>query len=39
MVVDVLTVENGRIVESNAFVGAHHVAAFDMPAMLEHQTS
>ncbi len=35
MVVDVLTIENGRIVESNAFVGAHHVAAFGMPATIE----
>jgi RNA polymerase sigma-70 factor (ECF subfamily) len=34
MVVDVLTIENGRIVESNAFVGAHHIAAFGMPATL-----
>jgi len=34
MVVDVLRVEHGRIVESNAFVGAHHVAAFGMPATL-----
>jgi RNA polymerase sigma-70 factor, ECF subfamily len=31
LVVDVLTIENGRIVESNAFVGPHHVAAFGMP--------
>lgn len=35
MVVDVLTIENGRIVESNAFVGAHHVAAFGLPATIE----
>jgi RNA polymerase sigma factor (sigma-70 family) len=39
MVVDVLTIENGRIVESNAFVGAHHVAAFGMPATIEQQRS
>jgi RNA polymerase sigma-70 factor (ECF subfamily) len=38
-VVDVLTIENGRIVESNAFVGVHHVAAFGMPATLENQTA
>jgi RNA polymerase sigma-70 factor (ECF subfamily) len=35
MVVDVLTIENGKIVESNAFVGAHHVAAFGMPATID----
>ena len=35
MVVDVLRIEEGRIVESNAFVGAHHVAAFGMPASIE----
>lgn len=34
LVVDVLTVEEGRIAASNAFVGAHHVAAFGMPARL-----
>ncbi|WP_433164563.1 sigma factor-like helix-turn-helix DNA-binding protein [Kribbella sp. CA-247076] len=33
-VVDVLTIENGRIVESYAFVGAHHVAAFGLPESL-----
>jgi RNA polymerase sigma-70 factor (ECF subfamily) len=33
-VVDVLRVENGLIVESNAFVGARHVLAFGMPATL-----
>lgn len=33
-VVDVLTIENGRIVASHAFVGAHHVVAFGMPASL-----
>lgn len=36
LVVDVLTIENGRIVESNAFVGAHHVAAFGLPAGIGH---
>ncbi|TCN42190.1 RNA polymerase sigma-70 factor (ECF subfamily) [Kribbella orskensis] len=35
LVVDVLTIENGRIVASNAFVGAHHVAAFGLPAGIE----
>jgi RNA polymerase sigma-70 factor (ECF subfamily) len=34
MVVDVLTIENGKIVESNAFVGPHHIAAFGMPASI-----
>lgn len=34
LVVDVLRVEGGKIVESNAFVGAHHVAAFGLPALL-----
>jgi RNA polymerase sigma-70 factor (ECF subfamily) len=34
-VVDVLTISNGRIVESNAFVGAHHVTAFGLPATIE----
>lgn len=32
--VDVLRVENGRITESNAFVGARHVRAFGFPATL-----
>ncbi|WP_239542751.1 hypothetical protein [Micromonospora terminaliae] len=35
LVVDVLRIENGKIVESNAFIGARHVAAFGMPATLE----
>ncbi|MFJ2085119.1 RNA polymerase subunit sigma-70 [Micromonospora chokoriensis] len=35
LVVDVLRIENGKIVESNAFIGARHVAAFSMPATLE----
>jgi hypothetical protein len=35
LVVDVLRIEDGKIVESNAFVGARHVAAFGMPATLE----
>lgn len=33
-VVDVLLVQNGRIVESNAFVGARHVVVFGMPETL-----
>ncbi|GAA0404981.1 hypothetical protein [Micromonospora gifhornensis] len=32
---DLLRIENGKIVESNAFIGARHVAAFGMPATLE----
>ncbi|MEU6024199.1 RNA polymerase subunit sigma-70 [Micromonospora sp. NPDC047134] len=35
LVVDVLRIENGKIVASNAFIGARHVAAFGMPATLE----
>jgi RNA polymerase sigma-70 factor (TIGR02960 family) len=35
LVVDVLRIEDGKIVESNAFIGARHVAAFGMPATLE----
>jgi RNA polymerase sigma-70 factor (ECF subfamily) len=35
LVVDVLRIEAGKIVESNAFLGARHVAAFGMPATLE----
>ncbi|MBP1784971.1 RNA polymerase subunit sigma-70 [Micromonospora chalcea] len=35
LVVDVLRIENGKIVESNAFIGARHVAAFGMPTTLE----
>jgi len=34
LVVDVLRIVDGRIAESNAFVGAHHVTAFGMPATL-----
>ncbi|HEY2795071.1 MAG TPA: RNA polymerase subunit sigma-70 [Micromonosporaceae bacterium] len=34
-VVDVLRIVDGRIAESNAFVGAHHVTAFGMPAALD----
>ncbi|NIK54662.1 RNA polymerase subunit sigma-70 [Kribbella shirazensis] len=33
-VVDVLRIENGLIVESNAFVGARHVLAFGLPTTL-----
>jgi RNA polymerase sigma-70 factor (ECF subfamily) len=35
LVVDLLRIEDGKIVESNAFVGARHVLAFGMPATLE----
>src|SRR5689334_11538847 len=35
LVVDVLRIVDGRIVECNAFVGAHHVTAFGMPRTLE----
>jgi RNA polymerase sigma-70 factor (ECF subfamily) len=35
LVVDVLRVADGKIVESNAFVGARHVAAFGMPSTVE----
>lgn len=35
MVVDVLTIENGKIVESNAFIGPHHIAAFGLPITIE----
>ncbi|MEU6075734.1 RNA polymerase subunit sigma-70 [Micromonospora sp. NPDC047074] len=34
LVVDVLRIEDGKIVETNAFVGARHVVAFGMPAAL-----
>jgi RNA polymerase sigma-70 factor (ECF subfamily) len=34
LVVDVLRIVDGRIVEINAFVGAHHVAALGLPARL-----
>jgi RNA polymerase sigma-70 factor, ECF subfamily len=35
LVVDVLRIVDGKIAESNAFVGAHHVAAFGLPPVLE----
>jgi RNA polymerase sigma-70 factor (ECF subfamily) len=35
LVVDVLRIEDGRIAEVNAFVGARHVLAFGAPARLE----
>jgi RNA polymerase sigma-70 factor (TIGR02960 family) len=35
LVVDVLRIVDGRIAETNAFVGAHHVAAFGMPATMD----
>lgn len=34
-VVDVLRVVGGKVAECNAFVGAHHVAAFGMPPTLD----
>lgn len=34
LVVDVLRIEDGKIAESNAFIGTQHVAAFGMPATL-----
>ncbi len=35
LVVDVLRIVGGRIAESNAFVGSHHVIAFGMPPTLD----
>ncbi|HEY2674727.1 MAG TPA: RNA polymerase subunit sigma-70 [Rugosimonospora sp.] len=35
LVVDVLRIEDGKIVENNAFVGVRHVTAFGMPATIE----
>jgi RNA polymerase sigma-70 factor (ECF subfamily) len=35
LVVDVLRIADGLIVEINAFVGAHHVAAFGLPAAVD----
>ena len=35
LVVDILRISNGKIAESNAFIGTHHVAAFDMPLTLD----
>jgi len=35
LVVDVLRIVDGNIAESNAFIGAHHVAAFGMPLTLD----
>jgi RNA polymerase sigma-70 factor (TIGR02960 family) len=35
LVVDVLRIVDGTIVEINAFVGAHHVAAFGLPPTIE----
>jgi RNA polymerase sigma-70 factor (ECF subfamily) len=34
-VVDVLRIRDGKIVESNAFIGARHILAFGMPAALD----
>ena len=36
-VVDVLRISDGKIAESNAFIGAHHVAAFGLPLTLEER--
>jgi RNA polymerase sigma-70 factor (TIGR02960 family) len=35
LVVDVLRIVGGRIAESNAFVGAHHLTAFGMPPTID----
>ena len=35
LVVDVPRIVDGRIVESNAYIGAHHVAALGMPLTLD----
>jgi RNA polymerase sigma-70 factor, ECF subfamily len=35
LVVDVLRIVDGKIAESNAFIGAHHVAIFGMPPTLD----
>jgi RNA polymerase sigma-70 factor (ECF subfamily) len=34
LVVDLLRIVDGRIVEINAFIGAHHVTAFGLPETL-----
>jgi RNA polymerase sigma-70 factor (ECF subfamily) len=39
LVVDVLRIVDGRIAEINAFVGAHHVAAFGLPPTLDPDDS
>jgi RNA polymerase sigma factor (sigma-70 family) len=35
LTVDVLRIVDGQIVEINSFIGAHHVMAFGMPALLD----
>jgi RNA polymerase sigma-70 factor (ECF subfamily) len=35
LVVDVLRIDDGKIVEINAFVGAHHVAALGLPLTID----
>ncbi|WP_329001236.1 RNA polymerase subunit sigma-70 [Kribbella sp. NBC_00709] len=35
LVVDVLTIENGKITKTNAFTGPHHIAAFGLPTTLD----
>jgi RNA polymerase sigma-70 factor (ECF subfamily) len=35
LVVDVLRIVDGKIAASNAFIGAHHVAAFGMPRLID----
>jgi RNA polymerase sigma-70 factor, ECF subfamily len=35
LVVDVMHIVDGRIAEINAFVGAHHIAAFGLPPTLD----
>ena len=36
--VDLLRIRGGRVAEINAFVGAHHVAAFGLPSTLEPES-
>jgi hypothetical protein len=35
LVVDVLRIADGKIAQSNAFIGTHHMAAFGMPLTLD----
>jgi RNA polymerase sigma-70 factor (ECF subfamily) len=37
LVVDVLTIENGKIAKSNAFIGPHHIKAFDLPTTITRE--
>lgn len=39
LTVDVLRIVDGRIAEINAFIGLHHVMAFEMPATLDVRTA